>query len=84
MADAPAGPKRYYRTTRSDSRIAGVCGGLAVYFNMDPTLVRILWVILTLVTGLLPGIVGYVIFWVAAPSEDTLNPQAQPPAKVFR
>jgi len=60
-----AEPKRFYRS-KSDRKIAGVCGGIAQYLNMDPTLVRILWVILTLASfGV--GILGYIVFWVAAP-----------------
>lgn len=41
--------------------IAGVCGGLAEYFDMNVTLLRIVWVAVTLVTGILPGIVLYIL-----------------------
>lgn len=62
---AETGPKRFHRS-KSDRKIAGVCGGVAQYFNIDPTLVRILWVVGTLVSfGI--GILAYVVFWVAAP-----------------
>jgi len=40
---------------------AGVCGGLAEYFDMNATLLRVLWAAVTLVTGILPGIVVYVL-----------------------
>lgn len=40
---------------------AGVCGGLAEYFDMNATLLRILWASVTLITGILPGIVVYVL-----------------------
>lgn len=61
----PTGP---YRRSRSDRKIAGVCGGLAKYLNMDPTLVRVLWVVLTLVSfG--AGIIGYILLAVLAPEE---------------
>ena len=56
--------KRLYRS-RSDRRIAGVCGGLAEYFGIDPALVRIVFVILAL-TGV--GLITYAIFWIAVPS----------------
>jgi phage shock protein C len=57
-----------YRRSKSDRKIAGVCGGLAKYFGMDPTLVRVLWVVLTLVSfG--AGLVGYILLWVLAPEE---------------
>lgn len=46
----------------STNRIfAGVCGGLAEYFDMNATLLRVLWAAVTLVTGIIPGIVVYVL-----------------------
>ena len=50
--------KKLYRV-REDKRISGVCGGLANYLNIDPTIVRILWVVLTLVSG---GFIGLIIY----------------------
>lgn len=50
--------KRLYRST-NDSKIFGVCGGLAEYFDIDPTLVRVGWIIFSLVYG--SGILAYVI-----------------------
>jgi len=49
--------------------IGGVALGLSAYFNIDVTIVRIIWVILLLPGGL-PGIVPYFIFWILMPSED--------------
>lgn len=49
-------------------RIAGVAAGLANYFDVDVTLVRIIWVILLLPGGL-PGFVPYVICWLMIPGE---------------
>jgi len=63
--------KRLQRS-RTEKMIGGVCGGLAVYFNVDPTLVRILWVAMTLIVGV--GILLYLILWVVMP----LEPPAQP------
>lgn len=45
----------------SDKMLAGVCGGLANAWDMDSTLVRVLYAVLTLVTGLLPGLLVYLI-----------------------
>lgn len=59
--------KRLYRST-SDKKIAGVSGGLAEYFNIDPTIVRIIFVILLLPGGL-PGFVPYVIMWIVVPEQ---------------
>lgn len=58
-------PKRLYRS-RTDRKIAGVCGGIAEYFNIDPTIIRIIAVIL-LLPGALPGFLPYVILWIVVP-----------------
>ncbi|MBP5678136.1 MAG: PspC domain-containing protein [Bacteroidales bacterium] len=59
----------YRRLTRStvDRKIAGVCGGIAKYLNIDPTVVRILF-LLALFCGSL-GFWAYLIVWIAAPEE---------------
>ena len=49
-------------------KIAGVAAGLANYFDVDVTLVRIIWVILLLPGGL-PGLIPYVICWIMIPAE---------------
>jgi phage shock protein PspC (stress-responsive transcriptional regulator) len=66
------GPRRFYRTSRSDAKVAGVCGGLARYFDLDPTLVRVLWVILT-IASFGAGFFGYLILWFVAPTEDEVG-----------
>ncbi|MDP9340450.1 MAG: PspC domain-containing protein [Acidobacteriota bacterium] len=55
------------RLTRSstDKKIAGVCGGLAEYFDLDLTLVRILWLVLLFCAG--TGFLVYFILWIALP-----------------
>jgi phage shock protein C len=53
---------------RSEDRmIAGVAGGLANYFDTDPTLVRILFVLLTLLGGGGLGILVYIVLWIVMP-----------------
>ena len=53
---------------RSEDRmIAGVAGGLANYFDIDPTLVRILFVLLTLLGGGGLGILVYIVLWIVMP-----------------
>ncbi len=61
--------KRLYRST-TDKKIAGVCGGLAEYFNIDPTIVRVIFVLLLLPGGL-PGLLPYLILWVVMPEKPT-------------
>jgi phage shock protein PspC (stress-responsive transcriptional regulator) len=57
-------PKKLYRS-RKDKMLAGVCGGLAEYFEVDTTLVRLAAVALTLAWG--TGILAYLIFWFVVP-----------------
>jgi phage shock protein C len=53
-------PKRFYRS-RTDRVLAGVCGGLAEYLNIDPLLIRLLFVVLALIGG--GGFLLYIILW---------------------
>jgi phage shock protein C len=53
--------------SRTDKKIAGVCGGFADYFDLDVTLVRILWLMLAVFGGW--GILGYFIAWIVMPQE---------------
>lgn len=57
--------KRLYRSAK-DRKIAGVCGGLAEYFNIDPVIIRVIAVLLLLPGGL-PGLVPYIILWIIVP-----------------
>ena len=59
--------KRLTRST-SDRRLAGVCGGIAQYLNVDPTVIRILFLIAMLCGGL--GFWAYIIVWLAAPEDN--------------
>jgi phage shock protein C len=65
---AYASPKKFVRST-NDRKVAGVCAGVADYFDMDPTLVRILWALATLIPG--PNIIAYIVIWIAAPEGPT-------------
>jgi phage shock protein C len=58
--------KKLYRT--KNRIIAGVCGGLAKYFKLDTTLVRILYVVLT-VASFGTGVLAYVLMWIFVPEE---------------
>lgn len=49
-------------------KVAGVCLGLANYFNVDVTLIRLIWVFM-IIPGGVPGILPYVICWLVIPSE---------------
>jgi len=51
--------------SRTDRKLAGVCGGVAAFLGWDPTLVRVLWIVLTLLGG--SGVLIYLILWLAMP-----------------
>ena len=65
---AYAGRKRFVRST-NDRKVAGVCAGVADYFDMDPTLVRVLWALATLIPG--PNVLAYIVIWIAADEGPT-------------
>ncbi len=55
---------------RSQNRvISGVCAGLAEFLGWDPTLVRVLYVLLTIFSAGFPGIIVYIILWIMMPSQ---------------
>ena len=64
-AYAAAPPKRL-RRVMAEKKIAGVCAGFAEYFDMDVTLVRLIWVALFLLPPS-PGLIIYVVAWIILP-----------------
>jgi phage shock protein PspC (stress-responsive transcriptional regulator) len=67
--------KRLIRAV-DERMIGGVCGGLAKYFNIDPSFVRIAFVIMTVSSGMIIGIVTYIVMMIVVPEE---NPAAKNP-----
>ena len=61
--------KRLYRS-RSQTMLFGVCGGIAEYFQLDPTLVRLGWVVLSIFSAGFPGLLIYIIFALVVPLES--------------
>jgi phage shock protein C len=59
-------PKRVFRS-RKDRILGGVCGGLGNYFNLDPVLVRVIWVVLLFAAGV--GFLAYILAWIIIPEE---------------
>lgn len=66
--------KKLYRS-RTDKKIGGVCAGLAEYINIDPTIIRVIFVILLLPGGL-PGFIPYVLLWAFVPLKPPLDKSA--------
>jgi phage shock protein C len=60
-------PARKLYRSRTDRKLAGVCGGLAEYFNLDPTLIRVLFIVLAVLGG--SGIIIYLAMWILVPNQ---------------
>ncbi len=62
--------KKLYRS-ETNRMLGGVCGGLGEYFDIDPTFIRLLFVIITFSGG--AGVLAYLILWIVVPSESSIN-----------
>ena len=65
-------PSRLYRS-RSQKMISGVCGGLGEYFDVDPVLIRLLFVVTAFISGV--GILAYIVLWIVVPFEGDDGPR---------
>ena len=61
--------KKLYRSM-TDKKLCGVCGGLGEYFDVDPTLIRLLWVIFTFMGG--AGLLAYIICAIIVPQQNQI------------
>ncbi|MBD3309725.1 PspC domain-containing protein [Candidatus Woesearchaeota archaeon] len=59
--------KRLYRS--EDRFLGGVCGGIARYIEVDPSIIRVLWVLVTAFTGFVAGIIAYLVCWMIIPEQ---------------
>jgi phage shock protein PspC (stress-responsive transcriptional regulator) len=62
--------RRPLRRSRHDRMIAGVVGGLAAYFGIDSSMLRIIYVLVSIFSAAFPGILVYIILWLVVPQED--------------
>ena len=69
--------RKLYRS-RTDRKLAGICGGLGQYFNLDATLLRVLFVILAVLGG--SGLILYLALWIIVPQEPLGTQEPQGPA----
>jgi phage shock protein C len=69
---------RSRRLTRSrrHKMIAGVCGGIAEYFDLDPTVVRVAYVLVSIISVAFPGILAYIVLMFVMPPADAAPPAA--------
>ncbi|HEU5022062.1 MAG TPA: PspC domain-containing protein [Bryobacteraceae bacterium] len=63
-----AGPRKRLHRVMADKKIAGVCSGFAEYFDMDVTLVRLIWVALVLIPPSI-GVIVYLVAWIVLPRD---------------
>lgn len=59
-------PKKLYKSS-SNKMVSGVCGGIAEYINVDPTIIRLLWVVFSFMGG--AGILAYIVAAIVIPNE---------------
>ena len=65
---APAPSGRRLMRSRTDQKIAGICGGLAEFFGVDATAIRLLWVVLSIICGaVIGGVIAYLVAWLIIP-----------------
>lgn len=62
--------KKRLMKSATDKKISGVCGGIAEYFGIDPTIVRLVYILLSVFTASFPGIIIYIAFALAMPEDD--------------
>jgi phage shock protein C len=67
--NADSKPRRLTRSNRN-KMIAGVCGGLAEYLNVDPTVMRILYVLVSILSAAFPGVIAYIILMFLMPPPE--------------
>lgn len=77
ICGAPQGthPHKQLKLSVTDKKLGGVCGGLAEYLNVDPTIVRLIWVGLSVVPGgLIGGAIAYLLAWIIIPKPAVSEP----------
>ncbi|MDE5984286.1 MAG: PspC domain-containing protein [Eubacterium sp.] len=60
--------KKLYRS-KNERMLEGVCGGIAVYFNVDPTIVRLVWALVSIFSAAIPGVLLYIVCSFIIPEE---------------
>lgn len=61
--------KKLYRS-KTNRQISGLCGGVADYFEMDASIIRLGWIVITILTGIVPGIIAYLVAALVVPMQD--------------
>lgn len=66
--------KRLYRSLRQ-KMVAGVCGGMAEYFDVDVSIVRLIFIAIGLASAVIPMFIFYVVAWIVIPAQPMSPPQ---------
>ncbi|HEX5395115.1 MAG TPA: PspC domain-containing protein [Candidatus Saccharimonadales bacterium] len=64
--------KRLYRSEK-DRMISGICGGIGEYYDTDPTIIRVLWVLVAVLTVFFPMFIAYLVLAIIIPSESEVK-----------
>ena len=65
--------KRLYRS-KTNKVFAGICGGVGEYFDIDPVMVRLVWLLIVVFTGVVPGLLAYIIAMYVIPQQTVITP----------
>ena len=65
--------KKLYRS-ETNKKLAGICGGIGEMLNVDPTVIRLLAVVLAIATAFVPFTIGYILAWWIIPTASEINP----------
>ena len=63
-------PRNPLKRSQKNRMIAGVCGGLAEWLDWDPTLVRALYVVISIFSAAFPGLIAYLFLWLIMPQDQ--------------
>ena len=69
-------PQKKLVRPKEGAMIGGVCAGIARYFELDATLIRVLWVLMVCLAG--TGLLAYLVCWIVIPPEDSAPPATPP------
>lgn len=64
--------KKLYRS-ETNKMVAGICGGIAEYFSVDATAIRLVWLLIVIFTGVFPGVIAYILALFVVP----ISPHAE-------
>lgn len=69
--------KKLLYKSEDNKMLEGVCAGVAEYFDLDPTLVRASYAFVTVITGVIPGLVAYIVLAVIMPKKSAVKKESK-------